>query len=285
MSNVRLERLESRLRWTERGLVACVAGIILFVGLGMVQSDDARKSADVQQELRLKRLVIVDDDGKDMIILQSSGEEEGPSMQINDEQGTKRFWLGTKEEGESRFEHWDFETSDRDSVLRIVSFIDNEGLCLTQFDDDLGRRRIGIGTSSEDGEAQSGFITCVDKEDRGRIWMGTSEDGMSELVHTDANGARRIFDFTDGDTSSDASEDEDTSDFLAGRWYVNPYQTSRMWLGSERGSVSISQYDWNAKIRMVFSTMFSGASRMGLWDDEGEMVWGQKSEGKEPEMQ
>ena len=79
-------------------------------------------------------------------------------------------------------------------------------------------------------------------------------------------------------------EDAEASDFLAGRWYVNPYETSRMWLGSDRRSVYISQYDWSGNIRMAFATLFSGASRIDLWDSEGETAWGQRSEGEPPEQ-
>ncbi|MEE2907912.1 MAG: hypothetical protein VX527_08780 [Planctomycetota bacterium] len=282
MSDERIVQLEQRLRRTQLCVVALLIGASLLISLGMMAADDpgAQATSAVQPQLKVGKLVIVDEKGQAMIILQPSGEEEGPSIQVNDEQGTKRFWMGTKEEGGSRLEHWDVETSDRDSVLRILSFIDDEGLAVTQYDDDLGRRRIGMGTSTDEGSDQMGFITCADKEERSRIWMGTSDDGMSEVIHTDANGVRRIFDFTDGDSSRDPSDDEKASDFLAGRWYGNPYETSRMWLGSDRSSIYLSQYDWGGKIRMAFSTMFSGAARMALWNDEGDTVWSQQSQGE-----
>ena len=107
MSDERIVQLEQRLRRTQQCVVALLIGASLMISLGMMAPDDASASANaaVQPELKVGKLVIVDEKGQAMIILQPSGEEEGASIQVNHEQGTKRFWMGTKEEGESRLEH------------------------------------------------------------------------------------------------------------------------------------------------------------------------------------
>ncbi|MCH2154229.1 MAG: hypothetical protein MK089_12890, partial [Phycisphaerales bacterium] len=165
-----------------------------------------------------------------------------------------------------------------------LSSINAEGHVLNKLNDELGIARVVSGTYSSGSEGHTGFISLVDKDERGRIWRGTTGDGIAEGIHTDCNGVVRIRDFTDGDSSKDPSEEEDASDFLGGRWYANPYGTCRLWTGSDRGRTGVSLYDWSDIPRIGFRTGFSGQARMWLTDGEGEMVWSEDSEGEQAEQ-
>ena len=268
-----LNELRSQVRTLKRMLFG-VFGLVVVGGLLA-----ATTLQGVPDVIQAKKFEVVNEGGEVQILLKSSGKKKGPFIQVNDIEGTKRFWLGAREDGESRFEHWDFETSDRASVLRIVSSINDNNVAKTIFNDESDRLRVNIGTTRNDANEKAGYLSFMDKEERGRVWIGTTDTGMSQIMQTDANGALRIWDFTTGDSSMDDGQEGD-GDFLAGSWYADPYYKSRLWIGTDRSTTGISMYDWHNTARIGFQTGYGGKARMYLLDGEGEEAWMKTSEGE-----
>ena len=268
-----INELRNQVRTLKRMLFG-VFGLVVVGGL--LAASSLQSVPDV---IQAKNIEVVNEDGEAQILLKSSGGTEGPCIQINDSEGTKRFWIGSQEDGESRFEHWDFETSDRSSVLRIVSSIDIDNVAMSQFNDEADRERVSIGTTRNDENDKAGYLSFMDKEERSRVWIGTIDSGWSQIIQTDANGARRIWDFTTGESSKDGAQ-EIESDFLAGSWYADPYHKSRLWIGTDRGATGISLYDWYNNARIGFQTGYGGTARMYLLDGEGNESWMKTSQGE-----
>jgi hypothetical protein len=161
-----VQRLEARnealerqaRRWRRAGAAAlAVVGVGLLLGLDRADDND----------IRARRLVLVDGDGKERILLDA----EGPQLVIKDGAGKDRVWLGLAKKGDAG-----------------IGLMDSEG-----------RQHVGIGCGAKDGEVvalydnnqklrtslTTSYLHFIDENSNFRIILRAPEKGRSEVLVLD----------------------------------------------------------------------------------------------------
>jgi len=153
MQNVedRLASLEAQNRWLKRGVGSIVCLLFVIVTLGA--ADKKKKAADepVQDEVRAKRIVVVDDDGNERIVLEvaekkfnneksDKGKAVFTTIRIVTPDGTECASLDATDIGYTRLKLFNEEgkkrieavTSPNPTGFAKLIFYDNEGKVVTK---------------------------------------------------------------------------------------------------------------------------------------------------------
>ena len=143
----RIQRLERDMRRLREGMLVLAVAMIATIAWSVMQS--------TRDELTLRRLAIIDADGKERIV------------------------AATRPEGAAGLSHYD-----TDGKMRISAGTNPEGDASVQHFDPHGRQRINVGTGPE-GEA------VLDNDGRGekeRIGVLRFPDGYSGIALRSSNG-------------------------------------------------------------------------------------------------
>jgi hypothetical protein len=172
----RLSRLEqSNRRWRRLAI-----GAMILIGAGGLL---AMRPAD-PEELTLRKVVIVDSEGRQRVVLSGSG------LIFADESERPRIVMATLDNGAAAIQHFD-----PDGRRRIATGTFPDGGASVLHLDDERRVRLESGTYPS-GDAR---ITQFDATGLPRLTAITGSAGSASLEHLDANGMPRI---TLGTTSS-----------------------------------------------------------------------------------
>ena len=143
----RIQRIERDMRQLRGGMLVLAIALVATFAWSVTQA--------TRDELTLRRLAIVDDEGKERIV------------------------AVTRPEGEAGLSHYD-----TDGKMRISAGTNPEGDANVQHFDPDGRQRINVGTGP-DGEA---VLENYDRDEKNRIGVLTFPDGYSGIALRSSNG-------------------------------------------------------------------------------------------------
>lgn len=143
----RIQRLERDMRKLREGMLVLAVAMIATIAWSVMQA--------TRDELTLRRLAIVDDDGRERIV------------------------AATRPEGAAGLSHYD-----TDGKMRISAGTNPEGGASVQHFDPHGRQRINVGTGPE-GEA---VLADNGRDENGRIGVLRFPDGYSGIALRSSNG-------------------------------------------------------------------------------------------------
>lgn len=185
MSNAPDDRaaIEARLEELERGVNGLrrsgsrqrLAILGMVVALAVLAVNRAGQRWGVPDELRVKRLFIIDDQGKERIVATTAPDGRA-SMTWLDRDGKARIDALTDGDGNA-FSRW----FDRDGTSRIMAATDPTGFAAVSWLDREGKPRM-MATTYRDGTAD---MTWLDGDKKGRIVAGVSKDGTVRLPTKD----------------------------------------------------------------------------------------------------
>lgn len=148
----RLERLEAELRrWRRGGLALAGLGVLTLVGA---------MAAPPVQELKAKVLRIVDDSGKDRIVLSSNPDEA--DITLLDPAGKGRLTLDIAKDRRPTLQ---FSDESHEETNRIVLGLEDSGHPALLLYDGDGRKRLTIGLPKDGGPV----IRVLDERERLRM--------------------------------------------------------------------------------------------------------------------
>lgn len=150
--------LETRVSQLERSSRRWRAASICLAAMAVLGGTLAMQSAG-PDELTLRKLVVVDADGRQRVVVSGSG------LIFADEQEHPRIVLATLDNGAAAVQHFDPE----------------------------GRRRIAVGTFADGGAS----VLHLDPERRIRLESGTYPGGVARTTQFDASGLPRLTATTD----------------------------------------------------------------------------------------
>jgi hypothetical protein len=155
-------------------------GWVLVLAIALVATFACGMTQGTPDEMKLRRLAIVDGDGKERIVAEVLPLPNGQARILYfDRDGVKRIKTATYPDGEASVEHYDQNGNRR---ILTGTFPHDEAR-ITQFDL-KGKGRIKSATSS-DGEAE---IRLYDEKGTGRIGASTSADGNAHISVLDRRG-------------------------------------------------------------------------------------------------
>jgi hypothetical protein len=143
----RIERLERDMRRLREGMLVLAIALIATFAWSVVQATPG--------ELTLRRLAIVDDDGKERIVAATRPEGDA-DLSYYDTNGKLRISAGTHPEGDANVQHFDPD----------------------------GRQRINLGT----GPAGEAVLDDDDRDQKERIGALRFPDGYSGIALRSSNG-------------------------------------------------------------------------------------------------
>jgi hypothetical protein len=142
-----IQRLERDMRRLREAMLVLAIALIATLAWSVTRA--------APDELTLRRLAIVDDDGKERIVAATSS-EGGAGLSHYDTDGKLRISAGTNSEGDANVQHFDA----------------------------IGRQRINVGTGP-DGEA---VLEDDGRDEKKRIGAITFPDGYSGIALRSSNG-------------------------------------------------------------------------------------------------
>jgi hypothetical protein len=178
----RVLRLERQRRLT--GLVAiCFA---VFGALVWVQYSQADEDIDPQKTIRVRQLVVEDENGVERIIIAAPTPDKvgrrakAYGIQFHDEKGHERGGLGMSEDGR---------------IMIVLDHQHSEAAGMFAFPDGM----TGLLLSGKPGKPKmqliihpdgTAGIALIDAEDNRRGWFGLNAEGQAEFLISDAEGKK-----------------------------------------------------------------------------------------------
>ncbi len=200
----RFADLERRYRWQR--LCMWVMGLTLMAAFGMGLSQDG------PDEMTLRQLTIVDEEGQKRIVLDAGVTEPGKAgISYFDREGVKRMGMGTRADSAPAITVYD-----RDETARINTVVTPNGVTFLGLFDSNGNPRI-LNRVEASGPASTFYL-----DSNGMIRISTIADsGSVGTKYYDLNGNLRIT------TGTNSSQDETTS----GSVHVDSDGNVRIWMG------------------------------------------------------
>ena len=143
----RIQRLERDMRRIREGMLVLAIALIATFAWSVTQA--------TSDELTLRRLAIVDDDGKERIVAATRPEGDA-GISYYDTEGKLRISAGTKPEGDANVQHFDPH----------------------------GRQRVNVGT----GPGGEAALENHDEDEKKRLDALTFPDGYSGIALRSSNG-------------------------------------------------------------------------------------------------
>lgn len=143
----RIQRLERDMRRLREGMLVLAIAMIATIAWSVTR--------ETPDELTLRRLAIVDGDGKERIV------------------------AATSPEGDTLLSHYDI-----DGKMRISAGTNSDGDANVQHFDPNGRQRINVGT----GRGREAVLEIPDSDEKPRIGVLTFPDGYSGIALRSSNG-------------------------------------------------------------------------------------------------
>ena len=144
----RLERQNTTLACANRRLWLWMLGLAIAAGLGVLVGT---RSQD-PQEMTLRKLVIVDEEGRERIVLGGKDDRNAASIQLSDKDGNERIMAVTRPDGVAMVSH-----SDKNGEIRIRAKTRPDGLASVTHRDKDGKLRIFAGTLPNGSSSTVGY--------------------------------------------------------------------------------------------------------------------------------
>ncbi len=154
-TNDRMDLLEREMRR--------LRGWILVLGITLVATFALGATKETPDELTLRKLIIVDADGKQRIVAGTTGDEAVGLVYI-DRNGKPRILTATKPDGEAGVQHYDI-----DGKMRIAAVTLPGGEAMLVHHDRNGKKRI-VAVTLSDGGAGIGLLDVEGQS----VWGETS---------------------------------------------------------------------------------------------------------------
>jgi hypothetical protein len=170
----RLHKLEKQNKYMKLGGLAIVLLVVTTLLTG------ASKKPDVAEEIRAKKIVLVNERGKDVIVMENLNDSS--QIVMFDSNGKMRFGL---------------EVNDRYSDLNIYDSKANERLSLSSMDsgpllymyDSKGKKRLSL--SSSDDDDNGGCMAICNKKNETVVQLSVDEYGNGKVGAYNRKGMGR----------------------------------------------------------------------------------------------
>jgi len=175
----RIEKLERQNRWMKTAWAALVIGLSSFLFMCAGQGRQALPEQKVEEEMRAKRFVVVDENGETRVVLAAT--DDRSFLSLSDNKGRERLSLCVTGDGTGLY------FNDK-AGTNMINLSESGGVPALFFGDEYGRERVGLGVTKKGPSLQL-------RDAGGKIRVGTtvSKGDVSGFAFSDNEGKGRVF--------------------------------------------------------------------------------------------